>query len=541
MTLSTKKTIIGFSGITTASYYFWLSNSLLISYSHFLIQTFFLFILSLSLLGTFFIFIDNKISNNSIKSFLSILVVTWITVISIKTLFYLTNITTLPDLINSFLNFERLNNNLLLKRLIIFFIPYASIFLLIIFFKKFIFKIILFISFLGIVFILLINFEIFSEILFKKKIQNITKVPENLQSNYSNRKVIWIIFDEFDPQIAFAKENSLMMDNFKSVKESSIFFPNFYATSKNTLYTMTSTLIGKPIKNLSVYKRVIFIDDGESKTPFIYKNTLFKDLKDNGFNFKILSSAFPYCYHLKLEKDECISINMAEYSKFQDKFYAGAFHVFSPLKKINRFAELEHINKSKNERGFGKIKDVSNLKSIKPKITESDLKKFDEGIITFDDFNEALSSNKNLIFLHIFLPHTGKEGDNYSKKIFDINPSDNLSQYLLNLQSANIILGKILNNISGKVNNKTLIILNSDHWYRQKDTTTSKAYPSLLLLKINDEKQYYENQQKISSISINKIIKEFLNENIGSHSDINKLLLNEPFFEPYSYIGNKFN
>jgi len=162
LTLSTKKTIIGFSGITTASYYFWLSNSLLISYSHFLIQTFFLFILSLSLLGTFFIFIDNKISNNFIKSFLSILVVTWITVISIKTLFYLANTTTLPDLINSFLDFERLNNNLLLKRLIIFFIPYASIFLLIVFFKKFIHKIILFISFLGIVFILLINFEIFS-------------------------------------------------------------------------------------------------------------------------------------------------------------------------------------------------------------------------------------------------------------------------------------------------------------------------------------------------------------------------------------------
>ncbi len=537
MTLSTKKTIIGFSGITTASYYFWLSNSLLINYTHFLIQTFFLFILSLSLLGTFFIFIDSKISNNFIKSFLSILVVTWITVISIKTLFYLANTTTLPDLINSFLDFERLNNNLLLKRLIIFFIPYASIFLLIIFFKKFIFKIILFISFLGIVFILLINFEIFSEILFKKKIEKITKVPENLQSNYSNRKVIWIIFDEFDPQIAFDKENILMMRNFKNTKESGIFFPNFYSTAKNTLYTMTSTLIGKPINNLSINKRVIFIDDGASKTPFVYKNTLFKDLKDNGFSFKILSSVFPYCYHLKLKKDECISIGMSEYGKFSDKFYAGALHVFSPLKKIDRFFELDNISKSKNERETVTIIDAKNIKNLKPKITESHLEKFDDGIVTFNDFNETLSSNINLVFLHIFLPHTGKEGDDYSKKIFGIKTSDDFSQYLLNLKSADIILGKILNNIEDKVNGKALIILNSDHWYRDKDITTSNVYPSLLVLKINEENQYFENQKKFSSISINKIIKEFLNENVGSHDEINKLLLNETFFEPYSYIG----
>ena len=540
MKLSSKKTIIGLSGITTGSYYFWLSSSNLISYNHFLIQNAFLFAFSLISLGFFFFFIDKKIFNQNVKFIINILIATWIIVISIKTLFYLSNVTTLPKVINNFLNFDTLNASLLIKRLIIFFVPYLSVFLLLLIFKKFLEKIFLFLSFLGIVLILLINFEIVSEILFKNNIEKINNV-QSVKQNNSNKKVIWIIFDEFDPEIAFKNENMNMMDNFKNIKDKGVFVTNFYSTAKNTLYAMTSTLIGKPIKKLWVKKRVIFVDDGKKQTPFVYKNTLFKELKDSGLSFKILSSVFPYCYHLKLEREECISISMSDYSKFKNSFYAGTLHVFSPLKKINRFLDLAQINKTKNHRSFEIVDDEDIIKNLEPKIRENEINKFDEGIITFNDFNEALSSEKNLIFLHIFLPHLGKEGDNFSKRIFEVDTLDPMNQYLLNLKSTNIILGKIMNSINKFNDDKTLIVLSSDHWYRLKDTTTAKNYPSLLLLKINDESQSFINQKKITSISINNIIKQFLNEKIDTHDDIDKFLLNEKFFEPYSYVGNKFN
>ena len=118
MKLSSKKTIIGLSGITTGSYYFWLSSSNLISYNHFLIQNAFLFAFSLISLGIFFFFIDKKIFNQNVKFIINILIATWIIVISIKTLFYLSNVTTLPKVINNFLNFDTLNASLLIKRLI---------------------------------------------------------------------------------------------------------------------------------------------------------------------------------------------------------------------------------------------------------------------------------------------------------------------------------------------------------------------------------------------------------------------------------------
>ena len=94
-----------------------------------------------------------------------------------------------------------------------------------------------------------------------------------------------------------------------------------------------------------------------------------------------------------------------------------------------------------------------------------------------------------------------------------------------------------MNSINKFNDDKALIILSSDHWYRLKDTTTAKNYPSLLLLKINDESQSFINQKKITSISINNIIKQFLNEKL--YMMIDKFLLNEKFFEPYSYVGNK--
>ena len=92
------------------------------------------------------------------------------------------------------------------------------------------------------------------------------------------------------------------MKNFNNFKNLSVYFPNFYSTAKNTLYSMTSQLLGKPIKNLKVKKRIILVDDGKELTSFSFKNTIFYDLNKKGYTFKILSSVFPYCYHLNLQK-----------------------------------------------------------------------------------------------------------------------------------------------------------------------------------------------------------------------------------------------
>ena len=537
MNLTSQYKIIGFSGITTSSYYFWLSSSFLIDYNQFIFQNIFLLFFSIVFFYFSFHFLKKFfLQNIFFTEIINILITTWVLVITIKTLFYLANVTTLPDFIrDNVLSYEES----LFNRLIVFTIPYIFTLLFIILSKKYISKVQLLISSLGFVLIFLITFNIISEIIFK---YNIQKFPtqNNLATNHLNKKVIWIIFDEFDPEIAFSKKNKKIMKNFNKIKDDSIYVPNYFSTAKNTLYAMSSTLINKPIEKLFIKKRIIFIDDGQGVTPFVYKNSLFKKLQNKGFNFKILSSVFPYCYHLQLNYDQCISISMSGYSKFNPQFYAGCLHVFSPLKKFNRFLELSKNNEKITKNDFILTQDTETILNLKPKIKEEQLTKFDEGVITFEHFNEALSSNKNLVFLHIFLPHLGKEGDNFSQKIFETNVSGYENQYLLNLKATDLVLGKILNNIDKLVDDKHLLILSSDHWFRNKDLTTDKSYPALLLLKISNENQYLLNNKKISSTSINEIIHHFLDSNVDTHNKLNQLLNVQKFFKPFSYKGSNF-
>ena len=144
------------------------------------------------------------------------------------------------------------------------------------------------------------------------------------------------------------------------------------------------------------------------------------------------------------------------------------------------------------------------------------------------------------VLYHIFLPHLGKEGDNFSQKIFETNVSGYENQYLLNLKATDLVLGKILNNIDKLVDDKHLLILSSDHWFRNKDLTTDKSYPALLLLKISNENQYLLNNKKISSTSINEIIHHFLDSNVDTHNKLNQLLNVQKFFKPFSYKGSNF-
>ena len=537
-----KKFIFGFSGITPASYFYWLNSSLLLDYKAYLIQVFVLLIFSLFFFGSA-IFLIEKIGskNKIIFKFFNLIFTTWIIVVAIKTIFYLSNFTTLPELITSILNIKKSEGNELINRTIIFSIPYIFIFFIVFIFANFIEKIKIFFSFLGIVLIFLLTFNIASEILFKHKIHKLNADNIGNIKKGNDKKIIWVVFDEFDPQIAFNKNNYEIMKNFNNFKNLSVYFPNFYSTAKNTLYSMTSTLLGKPIKNLKVKKRIILVDDGKELTSFSFKNTIFYDLNKKGYTFKILSSVFPYCYHLNLPKEDCLSIDMSDYSKFNSDKFAGVIFVFSPLKKFKRFIDLNKSNNLKEEKSkLNFINDINEIKNLEPTIKISEIKKFDDGILNFSNFENAIKSDKNFIFLHIVLPHTGKEGENFSKKIFQAETSGYLNRYVLNLKSADIILGKIISVINKHSTNNNLVILSSDHWFRNKDRTTSKSYPSLLLLKLIEDNENIVMDNKISSASINSLINNYIDGDLNSNLDLANFMKNQPFYETYSYTGDDF-
>ena len=59
---------------------------------------------------------------------------------------------------------------------------------------------------------------------------NYEKVDLNSYNNSSQKKVIWMVLDEFDPSIAFTNINQLI--NFEKLKENSILLENSYSPFK---------------------------------------------------------------------------------------------------------------------------------------------------------------------------------------------------------------------------------------------------------------------------------------------------------------------
>ena len=69
---------------------------------------------------------------------------------------------------------------------------------------------------------------------------NYDKVELNTFDSNSEKKVVWIILDEFDPSLAFNDKNKLV--NFNLFKEKSLVLSNSYSPSSHTLESIPSIL-----------------------------------------------------------------------------------------------------------------------------------------------------------------------------------------------------------------------------------------------------------------------------------------------------------
>ena len=68
----------------------------------------------------------------------------------------------------------------------------------------------------------------------------------NILVNKGNfeKQVVWIIFDEFDPQIAFGTKYKKYLENFEKLRENSFYASRIYPPARNTVESMPAQLIG---------------------------------------------------------------------------------------------------------------------------------------------------------------------------------------------------------------------------------------------------------------------------------------------------------
>lgn len=510
------KIAIGLSLLLIFKFYFYtrgyfFSNFLAVSL---LYQCIILLILNILIVYVYIKALNYFKQNYLIYNFLLTFLVTLLTVYTIKTFFYFINIISFKEFILKFVLIN-LNISYSIKIILIFFIPYIIFFLVFIFFKK---KenYLKFLSILGFLFFINLIFTLSSNIYYQYSKSEIDVFePYELNNiNYSSeRKVIWVIFDAFDPKYAF-ENKKVNMINFEDLKEKSIYFSNAMSSSDSSLTSMVSNLSGANLRGIATKKNSIMIINSNERTMHFNKeNTIFGRLNKNSLSYEVYSSNLDYCSLLQLENCKA---RKYEFENFSDQWYSGinlTYPILSQLRLLFSIINKKKIEtKKKLERNFSFDKlDLDNYKDQLKTIKDFD----GVGIVDTDIFKRFLNSNNSLLFVHLYLPHTPAD---YIKNKLSLTTNNITEDYYLNLVYADYILSRILNDIKNHEN--LMLVLNSDHWYNSGAEIDKKPRPVLQIFKIMGDKDQEKIDKKIFTYQTQEVIHKFLKKEINKTEDI---------------------
>lgn len=504
------------ASLIIAEFYFFLYNSRALISSHYLIfNTLFLFLFSIIFFLILFKFFD-KLGKNISEKKQKILTVFFFSFIYLKVVqipFFYANTQHLKTLIALLLN-KILAPKIIflipfLKILLPFFLIFLIIYLLIPKKKTILINFILAFSF---VFFIYMSNDIY------KRVWHMGYNKIYPQKKISNKQVVWFILDEYDP--SYLNNKDLELENINNLTKISVTHYANYPPSSSTLISVPSTLMG--IKSSGyIYENYQYkiLNEKKKKINFEFNNTLFKTLNDENFSFSIFSEVIKYCNILKI-KNNCVKdFNKLKY------YFDGIINIYLPIKYFKKIGEF-----SKKRNAFQIDKLNSFISSDNSKLFIS--KRLN---IPITNLTNIINDKNNLIFFHLFLPHTdtGKDDELSTKHIrdyFNIDVNTDDQEYLLNLKYTDILIKQILKIIDNNGNNEIMLLLTSDHWRRID--SPKKPKPSLFIVKIKNDETKLEIFKKGLNINIPELIKLYLKDEIKTHFDIKVFLEKFPKFDP---------
>lgn len=500
---------IFFSLIFTEFYYFGKSSRILISNNYLLLNTIYLFIFSLifffillSIINKFKIYITEKKFKFLISVFFTFI---YFKIVQIP--FFLANTIELKGLISIILKKIITTKLYFLIPILKIIIPYLIILILIYLLieKNFKFLVNFIISFS-----LIFSTFMFFDVLKRKDYLNDVSVNETISKN--NKKVLWFVLDEYDPSYIGKKNNLIELNNIVNLTNNSFNHKNSYSPSDYTLQSVPSILMQNffydhSFKNFNLYLH----DKKNEKKKFELSQTIFSKLKNENFNFEIISEVLPYCSMLKIDASCRDNHN-------KPLFYIDAIkQSYLPLGYLSK---IQEYFLKKNEFDYKKVNEFQ--------IKDKDLFLSKNLLIDTDNLDDLIDNKKNLTFLHLFIPHTQTIVIKHITKAFgNIFPKDDTEEYLLNLKYTDFVIQKVLEAIERSKNKQIMLILSSDHWRRID--SPDKPKPSLLVIKIKNDNSKVELVRVNSNIHIGDIIIEYLRDNIKTHKQINSVFEDKKF------------
>jgi hypothetical protein len=308
------------------------------------------------------------------------------------------------------------------------------------------------------------------------------------------RKVVFIVFDEFDPAVAFSKkEDTNPLENFSKLIDSSFYARNALPPAKLTVESIPAMMLGKETQGNSYDQRFnLYVKTGPNeKIEFNQKNSLFGKVPGGPSAMSILGFYHPYCKIYQAA--DCVSFPRSKFSNPESwRFW-------------DSLGDNEYITKMQLEH----LPSFVSLKS------------------------------RQLIYLHLNIPHLGAS---YAAKTFHVpEPSTPNERYSLNLALSDQVLGSIMDTLkrSTAKDEEVLMIVCSDHWFRAHSPARdeSKGLPALMVVKLLSDDKGIRFDKTVSTHHLTTLAIDFLNGEIKTHADIANWFLEKPVYK--THLGDK--
>ena len=550
--------IIALSLLLCSNYYFqaYIDRHLPVNFNIKIIEVLFLLITCLIFFYTYFFLIKKINPNILIYKVFVIFFLAWIVNQAIQTFFFMSNEMTFTFFLAKTFNLHPVGEYKLFIRIFRFVLPYLFLIFVIFFFYNYKNKILDFIKIFSILtFCFVIYNEINLSLNFNDKNQESLKLSK-IENQNKNLKVLWFVFDEFDPLIA--EEYSDLMPNYKYFKDKSFEHKNFFMPAKKTNVSIPAQLMGiAPSGAIVKNKKYYLIDKKNFLKEFKYENTIFSDLKDKGFDSSIFSSFVYYCkvYLKKNFLNKCLDPDYDKRSFLTIlqrpllENFKGTLFIFSPISKIQFTLNLAKKDKkvNKKQRDLLKVKKEDFDRIMESKLSYESLKDIDGyKMIYFNDIENILNDKEKvqLGFFHLMIPHLPST---YAEKnlnlnfqsidrkfILDWTGSEFMLSYLINLKYTDLAIKKITDISKKYINEKDIVIIfSSDHWFRVKDLDNKlKSYPSLFIVNFLSDNDKYVSNKKDSGNHIRELIFNIFDEKIKNQEDISNFFKNKEYEKP---------
>ena len=405
--------------------------------------------------------------------------------------------------------------------------PYFFVTTVLIFFFKNFEKLIRFLSILGILISMVVLIDLYQ--ISKKEVNvnnsyNYNNGNQSIELN-SKKKVLWILYDALDPEFLDKKINGTkIFKNFNSLKDSGLYFENAYSPGKFTNDSVPGQLMGINILSKKSKHRVQIFETLENKKiPFKFENTIFNTLKKSNLDVSLMSTVLEYCSsYLRSNKWKICKDSVSENKKiniFNDalKFYFSLLFKYKNYLKNLGLVKLDKKNVQNFDHSIN-FKDLNFDKFNNLKFINSNFYSDQFEIINIDNIINSLQVS-NMLFLHIYNPHTYSD----NQFLFDNLEidSDVVEKYFLRYLYTDIFTKTIVEEINNNNLENVLLIISSDHWWRNKPSAQNEDYigNSFFLVNYLNDNNQFSISKKSTTIIIPDLITNFFQDKLNSNKD----------------------